>query len=152
MQHDLRDVGGTRGGLGMFIVGAAMFVGGLYLLFQQIDVHGGYWGAGGWGGGGNRSFGLTLIPLLGGIGVLFWNGSSRIGWALTAGGLLILVLGIIVNMQIHWRQTTLFDALLMLVLIAGGLGVMARSLKASGNGIGVGRNHGRDRDTDGDES
>jgi hypothetical protein len=145
--HDLRDVGGTRGGLGMFIVGAAMFVGGLYLLFQQIDVHGGYWT---WTGGNNRTFGLTLIPLLGGIGVLFWNGSSRVGWALAGGGLLILVLGIIANMQIHWRRTTLFDALLMLVLIAGGLGVMARSLKSSGNGIGVGTNNGRSRERDPD--
>lgn len=143
--HDLRDVGGTRGGLGMFIVGAAMLVGGLYLLFQQIDVHGGYWRMG-WGSG--RSFGLTLLPLLAGIGVLFWDGSSRVGWALTGGGLLVIVLGIIVNMQIHWRQTTLWEALIILVLIAGGLGVMARSLKATGNGVGVGSNQGRDRDPD----
>jgi hypothetical protein len=141
--HDLRDVGGTRGGLGLFLVGAAMFVGGLYLLFQQIDVHGGYWR---WGWGNNQTFGLTLIPLLGGIGVLFWNGSSRVGWALVGGGLLILVLGIIVNMQIHWRRTTLFDALMMLALIAGGLGLMARSLKPSGSPIGVGSNDGRRRD------
>lgn len=142
--HDLRDVGGTRGGLGLFVVGAAMFIGGLYLLFQQIDVNGGYWG-GRWGN--DRTFGLTLIPLLGGIGVLFWNGSSKVGWALAGGGLLILVLGIIANMQIHWRRTTLFDALLMLALIAGGLGVIARSLK--GASTGGGNNPGQTRDGDG---
>lgn len=129
--HDLRDVGGTRGGLGMFVVGLAMTVAGLYLLFQQIDVHGGYWR---WSGGNDRTFGLTLIPLLVGVGVLFWNGSSKLGWALAGGGLLIVVLGIIANMQIHWRRTTLFDALLMLVLIAGGLGVTARSLRPVGGG------------------
>jgi hypothetical protein len=43
MAHDVRDVGGTRGGLGMFVVGLAMAIAGLYLLFQQVDVHGGYW-------------------------------------------------------------------------------------------------------------
>jgi hypothetical protein len=141
--HDFRDVGGTRGGLGLFVVGAAMFIGGLYLLFQQIDVHGGYWG-GRWGN--DSTFGLTMIPLLGGIGVLFWNGSSKVGWALTGAGLLILVLGIIANMQIHWRRTTLFEALLMLALIAGGLGLIARSLK--GASTGGGNNPGRTRDGD----
>jgi len=134
--HDLRDVGGTRGGLGMFVVGAAMTLAGLYLLFTQVDVHGGYWR---WGMGNDRTFGLTLIPLLAGVGVLFWNGSSKVGWALAGGGLLILVVGIIANMQIHWRRTTLFDALLMLVLIAGGLGVMARSLRPTNGGGGDGR-------------
>ena len=131
--RDLRDVGGTRGGLGMFLVGAGMFIAGLYLLFQQIDVHGGYWG--GWGSN-NRSFGLTMIPLLGGIGVLFWNGSSKVGWALTGAGHLILVAGIIANMQIHWRRTTLFDALLMLALVAGGLGLMARAIRPASSGGG----------------
>jgi hypothetical protein len=62
--------------------------------------------------------------------VLFWNGSSKIGWVLAGGGLLIIVVGIIANMRIHLRSMTLFDTLLILVLIAGGLGVIARSLRA----------------------
>ena len=61
MAHDLRDVGGTRGGFGMFVVGLGMTIAGLYLLFRQVDVHGGYFH---WGSVGNdRSFGLTLLPL-----------------------------------------------------------------------------------------
>jgi hypothetical protein len=129
--HDLRDVGGTRGGLGMFLVGLGMFVAGLYLLFQQVDVHGGYWA---WSGGSDRTFGLTLLPLLVGIGFLFWNGDSKVGWVLTGGGLLILVVGIIANLQIHWRRTSLFEALLIFALVAGGLGVIARSLRPVGAG------------------
>lgn len=133
MAHDLRDVGGTRGGFGMFVVGLAMAIAGLYLLFRQVDVHGGYWG---WGGSHDRSFGLTLLPLLAGVGVLFWDGSSKVGWLLAGGGLLILVVGIIANMRLHLRSMSLFDTLLILVLIAGGLGVVARSLRASGDGDG----------------
>lgn len=123
---DLRNAGGTQGGTGLFLVGFGMFCVGLYLLFQQIDVHGGYWR---WGVGNEQTFGLTLVPLLAGVGVLFWNGSSKVGWLLAGVGLLILVAGIIANMQIHWRRTTLFNALLMLVLVAGGIGMMARSLR-----------------------
>jgi hypothetical protein len=115
----------------MFVVGLAMAIAGLYLLFQQVDVHGGYWR---WGASHDRSFGLTLLPLLAGVGVLFWNGSSKIGWVLAGGGLLIIVVGIIANMRIHLRSMTLFDTLLILVLIAGGLGVIARSLRPVGGG------------------
>jgi hypothetical protein len=116
----------------MFLVGAGMLIGGLYLLFTQIDVHGGYWR---WGWGDDRTFGLTLLPLLAGVGVLFWNGGSKLGWLLFGGGLLIIVLGVISNMQIHLRRMTLFDALLILGLVAGGIGVIARSLRpVSGGG------------------
>ncbi len=113
MAMDPRNAGGTPGGAGMFLIGLGMFVAGLYLLFQQIDVHGGYWR---FGMGNDRSFGLTLVPLLVGVGFLFWNASSKVGWFLAGGGLLIVVAGIIANMQIHWRRTTLFDALLILAL------------------------------------
>ena len=139
---DLRNAGGTQGGTGLFLVGFGMFCVGLYLLFQQIDVHGGYWR---WGVGNEQTFGLTLVPLLAGVGVLFWNGSSKVGWLLAGIGLLILVAGIIVNMQIHWRRTSLFNALVMLVLVAGGIGMMARALRPVGAGGGGGGGRG-DRD------
>ncbi|MEZ4403622.1 MAG: hypothetical protein R3B06_26595 [Kofleriaceae bacterium] len=133
MAHDPRDVGGTSGGFGLFVVGLAMTIAGLYLLFRQVDVHGGYWH---WGGADDRSFGLTLLPLLVGVGVLFWDGSSKLGWLLAGGGLLILVIGIIANMRIHLRTMSLYDTLVILVLVAGGLGVIARSLRAVGSGRG----------------
>jgi len=92
--RDLRDVGGTKGGVGWFLGGLAMMIAGLYLLMQQVTVHGGYWGSGsGWGrvgGGGGMSFGLTLVPLLVGVAILFFDGKSRLGWLLVGGGLLII--------------------------------------------------------------
>jgi hypothetical protein len=115
----------------LFVVGLALFSVGIYLLFQQIDVHGGYWR---WGAGNEATFGLTLIPLLVGIGVLCWDGSSKVGWALASLGLLIIVAGLIANMQVHWRRTTLFNAILILAMVAGGLGMMARSLRSGGGG------------------
>lgn len=127
MRHDLRDVGGTPGGLGLFVIGLALLASGLYLLFQQVDVHGGYYQWGSWDR--DRSFGLTLLPLLIGIGVLFWDGSSKVGWLLAAGGLLLLVVGIVSNLQIHFRTTSLFNTLVILTLIVAGLGVMARSIR-----------------------
>ncbi|MBK7535912.1 MAG: hypothetical protein IPI49_11225 [Myxococcales bacterium] len=125
--HDLRDVGGTSGGLGTFVAGLALTILGGYLLLQQVDVHGGYWA---WGFGGyGRSFGITLIPLLLGVVVLFVNGSSMLGKLLTFGGALIIVAGIIANLDIHFRSTSLFNTLVMLVLLAAGIGLILRSTR-----------------------
>jgi hypothetical protein len=42
--------------------------------------------------------------------------------------------GIIANLHIYFRPTSLFDTLLILILLAGGLGLVARSLRAHGAG------------------
>jgi hypothetical protein len=130
--HDLRNVGGTPGVLTWFLGGLAMLAVGVYLLFQQVDVHGGYWRWGGWGSG--NSFGLTLVPLLIGVGILFYDGSSKVGWIVGGLGLLIIIAGIVANMEIHFRRTSLFNTILILVLIAGGIGVILRSLRPAGGG------------------
>lgn len=122
---EIKGAGGTPGGIGLFLGGLAMTVVGGYLLMQQVVVHSGFWG---WWG--PNTFGLTLIPLLVGIGTLFFNGKSWAGWLLTVGGLLIILAGIISNLQIHFHQTTLFNTLMMLGLLAGGVGMIARSFKS----------------------
>jgi hypothetical protein len=101
-----------------------MAVGGAYLLTQRVSVTSGFWSF--WSG---HTFGLSLLPLVVGAGVLFYDGKSRLGWALTLGGALIVFLGILMNLRIYFEPTSLFETLLMLVLLAGGLGLVARSLK-----------------------
>jgi len=100
-----------------------MVVGG-YLLLQQVQVHSGFWH---WFG--PNTFGLSLVPLLVGIGFLFFDGKSVPGWFLTGAGALIIVAGIIVNLQIFFRPTSLYNTLLMLALLAGGVGLIVRSLR-----------------------
>lgn len=127
----MRGAGGTPGGLGTFFAGAAMVVAGGYLLLSRVTVTSGYWQL--WG---YNAFGLSLFPLLIGIGILFFDGRSLAGWALAAAGAIIILVGIVANLGIYFRPTTLFDTLLMLVLLAGGLGLVARSLRAQGPGPG----------------
>ncbi|HET7503575.1 MAG TPA: hypothetical protein VFK02_21280 [Kofleriaceae bacterium] len=122
----MKNVGGTPGGTGTFLLGLIMAIAGGYLLFHQVQVHGGYWTWGGFGGTG-RSFGITLLPLLFGIGILFFNGKSLIGRLLAFGGALVIVVGVIANLDIHFEQTSLWNTLIMLVLLVGGVGLIARS-------------------------
>ncbi|HEX5819246.1 MAG TPA: hypothetical protein VFY20_10220 [Gemmatimonadales bacterium] len=121
----MQGAGGTRGGIGIFLLGAAMVVVGGYLLLTRVVVSSGYWQ---WSG--TSLFGLSLLPLLTGIGVLFFNGRSLPGWLLLGGGALIILAGIIANMHIYFAPTSLFDTLMILGLLAGGIGLVARSLRA----------------------
>jgi hypothetical protein len=118
------DVGGTSGGLGKFLMGLGMTCVGGYLLSNQVMVDSGYWNF-----YGANSFGITLLPMLIGIGMLFFNGRSVIGWLLTGGGALFIFAGVIANLHIYFRPTSLFNTLVMLILLAGGLGLIARSLR-----------------------
>jgi len=121
------DVGGTPGGLGEFVLGFIMTCIGGYLISNQVIVTGSYWSF--WGAGTN-SFGVTLIPLLFGVGILFFNGRSIIGWLLTVAGALFILAGVIANMHIYFQPATLFHTLVMLILLVGGLGLIARSMRS----------------------
>jgi hypothetical protein len=122
----LQGAGGTPGGLGSFFLGLAMTVAGGYLLTNQVMVSSGAWYV--WG---YNAFGLSLLPLLLGLGLLFFNGGSFSGWFLTGAGAVIIFVGILTHLEIYFRPTSLFNTLLMLVLLVGGLGLVARSLRAS---------------------
>ena len=104
-----------------------MLVVGGYLLLNQVSVYGGYWHFG-WAGGYGHSFGITLIPLLFGIAILFYDGHSFAGRALTGLGALVIVTGIIANLDIEFRQISLFQLLVILVLIVGGIGLVLRAV------------------------
>src|SRR5712691_1713460 len=123
----LRDVGGTPGGLGDFVIGFAMTCVGGYLLSNQVMVVGSYWNF-----YGTNTFGVTLLPMLIGVGMLFWNGRSAIGWLLTAGGALFILAGVIANLHIYFQPASLFNTIVMLVLLVGGLGLIARALRPHG--------------------
>ncbi len=118
------DVGGTPGGLGHFLLGFAMTCVGGYLLTNQVMVGSGYWNF-----YGNNTFGITLLPMLIGIGLLFFSGRSTIGWLLTAGGALFILAGVIANLHVYFQPTSLFNTIVMLVLLAGGIGLIARALR-----------------------
>lgn len=123
--------GGTSGGIGEFIFGVLLVVGGGYLFLNQVQVRSQGFGFSVPFGGGVAvdSFGLSLLPLLLGIGLLFFNGRSIAGWFLTVAGAVIIVLGVISSLVVQIRPTSLFNVLLMLGMLAAGLGLVSRSLQ-----------------------
>ena len=124
-RHGWEGAGGTSGGIGEFLLGLGMAVAGAYLLSSRVTVTSGWWDI--WG---YNAFGLSLMPLIFGIGLLFFNGRSKAGWLLLFVGVVIIFTGIIMNLHIYFQPTSLFNTIMMLVLLAGGVGLVARALRA----------------------
>ncbi len=124
-EKDQRGAGGTPGGIGQFVLGLGLVIAGGYLFLNRVTVMSGYWQL--WG---YNAFGLSLIPLLIGIGLLFFDGRSVIGWLLTFGGVVIILVGVIANLNIYFSPTSLTDTFIMLGMLAAGIGLVARSLRS----------------------
>jgi hypothetical protein len=128
-----RGAGGSDGGTGGFLIGLIMMIGGGYLLLSGIVVRPNF----GMGsrvlgiGGVSITSGMVLIPFLFGIGMVFYNSRNWIGWILAGGSLIALVFGVIANMTLEMARMSAFDLIVILVLLAGGIGLFLRSLRAT---------------------
>ena len=116
--------GGTTGGLAMFFGGVIMSTAGLYLVSRTIILHTNFndrfYGI---------PFGLTLLPLIVGIGFLFFSAKSPAGWVLTILGITIILAEILVSMDMVLRPITLYQGIIMFGLFTGGIGLIMRSFK-----------------------
>ncbi len=123
--HRFAGPGGTSGGFLEFFVGLGLFVVGGYLVMSRVTVYSGFprWL-------GDHTFGITLIPFLIGLGMLFFNGRSILGWLLAGGGLLVIFAGIIASLSLAFEPTSLFATLVIFGLMAAGAGLMARALRS----------------------
>jgi uncharacterized protein len=120
---NFKGAGGTPGGIGQFLLGLVMAVAGAYMLISRVVVTSGFWY---WYG--YNTFGMSLVPLIFGIGMVFFNGKSIPGWILIIIGSVIIIAGILMNLQIYFQATSLFNTIIMIILFAGGIGLIARSI------------------------
>ncbi|MFT6101421.1 MAG: hypothetical protein ACJAYF_003984 [Arenicella sp.] len=129
----MRGAGGTTGGSGKFIIGLIMLCGGLYLLFNSINVYSSYgFSARLYSLGGYRvTSGMVMIPFMFGVGMVFYNARNYLGWLLAGGSLVALVFGVISSIQFTFQSMSAFDLIVILVLSVGGLGLFLSSLKSA---------------------
>jgi len=125
--------GGTKGGSARFLLGLIMTIGGAYLLLSSIQVSS--WGFGHTLfsiGGMGVSSGIIMIPFMIGVGMVFYDGKSIIGWLLSAGSLVGLIFGVISNTHFRFERMTALELIIILVLFVGGIGILLSSLKEFG--------------------
>jgi len=119
-----------RGSAATLLLGFIMMCAGGYLLLESIVVSQSYFlGVGLYHVGGMPvTGGMILVPLIFGIGMIFYRSSNLIGWALAIGSLSAMILGVIVNTHFALRQMSLFELIGIFVLCVGGLGLFLRAL------------------------
>lgn len=127
--------GGTPGGLGRFFLGLGMMLAGGYLFLSSIRVYHAFGlGSSLFGFGPVRlTTGMTLVPLCCGIVMIFFNARTVLGWLLFFGSLLAICVGVIASIHFSLAGMSLFDLLVILTLLFGGLGLFLSSLRAQGS-------------------
>ena len=131
----MRGAGGTSGGLGQFFLGLIMMCGGFYLLFNAISVsstfglHTRIYHFSAFGNSAGLTSGMILIPLMLGIGLIFYNCRNPLGWLIAIVSLACLLFGVIASLRFNFRTMSAFDLISILVLAIGGLGLFLRSLR-----------------------
>lgn len=114
-----------------FLAGLAMVIAGLFIFSQKVMVNSGFFGHGFRIGGFYMSNGLVMIPFIIGVVWMFASGGSLPSKIFTAAGVLIIIITIIMTTNIRLVQMTLYEWVVILVLIFGGAGLLARILFAS---------------------
>ena len=120
------DVGGTPGGLFDFAVGLSLLLLGAWLLLGLVVVQSGF---GGLFGLSHDAFGVLLVPLFFGVALLFFSERSVLGWLLSIGAALAIFAGLLSDLHLFFRPTSLLATSAMLFMMAAGLGMVARSLR-----------------------
>ena len=123
--------GGTAGGTGRFFLGFVMLVAGGYMFFDAVHVYHGFGMGtriGGFGGYGLTT-GMVLVPFIFGVGIMFFDSKSPIGWILAGASLAMLLFGVISTIDFRLRRMSAFELITILTLFIGGLGLMLNGLR-----------------------
>lgn len=115
-----------------FFLGIVFFFVGVYLITQNtiltmnFSVYSDITGF-------NTPFGLVLLPLIIGVGILFFDSKNIFGWIVFVIGILIILLGILMGLNIRFKSISLFEGILMFSLTAAGAGLFLRSVLGKNN-------------------
>ena len=111
-----------------FIIGLAMLVAGGYWFMSSVTVTTGFYGLR--IGNMRVSGGLVVIPFIAGVIWMFLNSDSIGAKILTGLGLVVILASVIMSTNFVFHNRTLYEYLVMLVLIFGGAALTLQVLIA----------------------
>jgi len=126
-----KGAGGSKGGSKRFFLGLIMMVAGSYLFLDAIKIinhlglHSVIYSYGSF----NLTAEMVLIPLILGLGFIFYHSKNPIGWILSTASIIILAFEVFSSVKFQPRRMSAFELIMMLVLMIGGLGLFLSSLQ-----------------------
>ena len=105
------------------VIGIVLAAFGAWLLGHQVVV------THAWTWLGPNTFGVTLSLLVVGIVWMVAQPHSSVAKVVTVAALVIIVAGILLNLQAYFQPTSLFTTIVMLAALATGVGLLVRSLQ-----------------------
>lgn len=106
--------------------GMCLVMVGFFLLFQHVKVMSGYFSW--WGLSPGSSIGMLFIPLLIGIGWIFYNSKSMWGWILSAVSLLTMVFTIISGLRVYFEPISVLGMIFMLLPFSLGCAMILQGM------------------------
>lgn len=105
--------------------GMALVMLGLFLLFQHVKLTTGYWF---WGMSATHGIGLMLIPLIFGIGWIFYNAKSIWGWIITSVSIVTMVFTVLATLRLQFDQMSMLGVIMMLLPFAFGFALILQGI------------------------
>lgn len=105
-----------------------MLIAGLFFFSQKVLVYSSFFSTGFSIHGFHLKSGMVIVPLIIGIVWLFAAPKSLAAKLYMGAAALIIIASVIMTTDFHLMTMTLFDWILLLVLIFGGLGMILRVL------------------------
>lgn len=115
--------------LASFLIGLVLLGAGVYWVLNSFVVSfswGSLWG--GFGMSTSLATGLMLVPLLIGIGLLFFMDHKWVGWVVVAIGILAILVTLLTSVQFRPVSASLWQYVVMFGMIAAGCGLVVRGL------------------------
>ena len=109
-----------------FIVGLAMLVIGLYLFTGRVRVSSSFFSSGIYYGTVRIPTGAVFVPFIVGIIMVFAKPESFLSKLVAGLGVLIILVSIIMSVNIRLETISLYEWLLYIIAIFGGLGLVCR--------------------------
>lgn len=108
-----------------FYVGLGLLAISLFFILSKTMVSSGFyaWRIGGF----SVSSGLVIVPLLIGIIWLFYNPKSFLAKLVSVFGGIFIIASIVMGIHISFTRTTLFDFIIMIILLGTGIGLLLRT-------------------------
>jgi len=110
---------------GAYFGGLALIFAGLVMVFQHVRVGSGLFAMLGMGSGG---FALLFLPLMVGIGMMFYDSKNKWGWIVTALSCVFLILATLATLTMTFSSVTMLQLIVMFVPFALGAALLVKGL------------------------